>query len=341
MAVVMKLSVVMNNYNYERFLAQAIDSALHQLGPDDELVVVDDGSTDASHEILDRYEDDSRVRVIRQANQGQLAAMFNGLAAARGDLLLLLDSDDHYLDGYVDRVRELAREHPEVDLFFSAARLGGDGTPQQLAGIGRMLARMELEPGLTGKTRWTTLYTGEYVGTPTSGLALRRGLVDRVLAIRERIDDRLAIGETMCSLLRLPRDSHSIRRLSGDGILVRAAGAVGGQKFYIREPGFHYRIHGGNAYARINGIGRLYLRLARGRQIARLLRDAFEPRRPHVEEVVDEARGRSRPLRGRRRIRVMLNYLFAAVRARGGPSSRIAAVFRIPGAVSAKPTPKS
>lgn len=336
----MKLSVVMNNYNYAGFLGQAIDSALDQLGPDDELVVVDDGSTDGSHEILDRYEGDSRVRIVRQPNQGQLAAMFNGLAAARGDLLLLLDSDDHYLDGYIDRVRALGREHPDVDLFFSAARLGGDGTPQQIEGIERMLARMELEPGPTGKTRWTTLYTGEYVGTPTSGLALRRDLVERVLAIRDRIDDRLAIGERICTLLRLPRDSHSIRRLSGDGILVRAAGAVGGEKYYVPEPGFHYRIHGGNAYARINRIGRLYLRLARGRQIARLLRDAFEPRRPHVDEVVAEARGRSRPMRRKRRLRVMLNYLYAAMRARGGPISRVAAVFRIPGAVSAKPASK-
>jgi glycosyltransferase involved in cell wall biosynthesis len=339
MAVVIRLSVVINNYNYARFLAESIDSALSQLRNEDELVIVDDGSSDDSDEVLQRYHGRPGIRVIRQANQGQLAAMFNGLQAARGELMLLLDSDDRFLEGYLDRIRQRAADHPDAELFFSAARLGGDGTPAQIAGMQQLLDRMELEPGATGRTRWATLYAGEYVGAPTSGLALRRALVDRVLAARERIDDRLAIGPTACRLFGLPQESHIIQRLSGDGILVRAAGAVGGQKFYSPEPGFYYRIHGGNAYARIGRVGRMYLRLARSRQVAQLLRKAFDAPRPSVEEVVEEARGRSRPLRRKRRLRVVANYLYAVLRARGGPIARVGALARVPGAVLAAPQP--
>ena len=336
-----RLSVVMNNYNYARFLAESIDSAKRQLQGEDELVIVDDGSGDASHEVLQRYEGEPGIRVVRQANQGQLAAMFNGLQAARGDLMLLLDSDDRYLEGYLERVRAKAADHPDVDLFFSTAHLGGDGTPDQIAGMQHLLDGMELEPGPTGRTQWATLYAGEYVGTPTSGLALRRKLIDQVLAARDRIDDRLAIDPMACRLFGLPPESHTIQRLSGDGILVRAAGAVGGQKYYIAEPGFYYRIHGSNAFARIGRVGRIYLRLTRSRQIAKLLRTAFQSPRPSVDDVVEEARGRSRPLRRKRRLRVVVNYLYAVLRARGGPIARLRALARIPGAVSAPPHPPS
>lgn len=336
-----RLSVVMNNYNYARFLAESIESAADQLQEQDELVIVDDGSSDESHEVLQRYQGTPGIRVICQANQGQLGAMFNGLQAARGDLMLLLDSDDQFLDGYLDRVREQALNHPQVDLFFSAARLGGDGSRAQIAAMQQLLDRMELEPGPTGRTRWATLYAGEYVGAPTSGLALRRQFVDRVLAARDRIDDRLAIGPIACRLFGLPRESHSIQRLSGDGILVRAASAVGSQKYFIAEPGFYYRIHGSNAFARIGRVGGIYLRLTRSRQIAKLLRNAFESARPSVEEIVDEARGRSRPLRRKRRLRVTVNYLYAVLRARGGPIARLRALARIPGATLAQPSSKT
>jgi glycosyltransferase involved in cell wall biosynthesis len=327
------LSVVVNNYNYARFLAEALDAALAQLAPGDELVVIDDGSTDASPDILARYARRPGVRVFRQANKGQLGAMLDGLAAARGDLLLLLDSDDYYLDGYLERVRALAQDHPGVDLFFAAPAPGGDGVAQRVESMRRMLARMELEPGPTGRTTWTTLMTGEFVGTPTSGVALRRGLAERILDVRDRLDDDLAINETLGRLLRLPQDSHSIRRLSGDGIVLRAAGAVGAMKYYDPRPAFFYRVHAANAYARINRFGRLYMRLTRGAQIARLLRAAYDVELPDVDAVVAEARGRSRPLKRKRRVRLVLNYLYCVLRARGGPLHKLGGMARVPAAM--------
>ncbi len=326
----MKISVVVNNFNYGRFLAEALERALEQLGSEDELIVVDDGSTDESREVLAEYADHPQMRVFEQPNQGQLGTMLDGLQAARGDLQLLLDSDDFYLPGYLGRVRALAEAHPEVDLFFSAAQPGGDCPPARIDAMNAMLARMELEAGPTGPSRWTTLYTGEFIGTPTTGIALRRNLVERILRIRGQLDDRLRLGTHISALLRLPVDSHAVRRISGDGLLLRGAGALGSIKYYDPRPAFYYRIHGTNAYARINRLGRLYMRLKRGRQVAGLLRGALEIEKPAVADVVDEARTRSRPLRRRRRVRVTMNYIYTALRARGGPAAKVGALVIIP-----------
>lgn len=95
------VSVIIPNYNNARFLGQAIDSALAQTLPPREVIVVDDGSTDGSPQVLDGYGD--RIRVIRQRNQGVAVARNTGAAIASGDLLAFLDSDDTWLPHKLER----------------------------------------------------------------------------------------------------------------------------------------------------------------------------------------------------------------------------------------------
>lgn len=155
----MRLSVVVDNFNYAQYLREVLDSVLPQLAPGDKLIVVDDGSTDASPEILAEYAQLPQVKVLQQANQGQLTALFNGLEAASGELCLLLDSDDYFLPGYLQRLRVLAKAHADIEFFFAATKLGGES----LAGVRRMhatLAAMELAEGPTGASRWSTLAGG-------------------------------------------------------------------------------------------------------------------------------------------------------------------------------------
>jgi len=87
-----RLSIVITCYNYARYVGHAIDSALAQDCPGVEVIVVDDGSTDASPEVIARYGD--RIRSIRQPNQGSIPAYNRGYAESRADLVLFLDADD-------------------------------------------------------------------------------------------------------------------------------------------------------------------------------------------------------------------------------------------------------
>src|SRR5438105_2154973 len=88
----LKVSIIINNYNYAQFLEQAVESALAQTYPNCEVIVVDDGSADGSREVLNKFE--GRATIILQENRGQVAALNNGLKRATGDLILFLDSDD-------------------------------------------------------------------------------------------------------------------------------------------------------------------------------------------------------------------------------------------------------
>jgi glycosyltransferase involved in cell wall biosynthesis len=86
------ISAVIPTYNYARFLREAIDSALAQTYAPLEIIVVDDGSIDETPEVLAEYGE--RIRVVRQQNQGVAMARNTGIAAARGEIIAFLDSDD-------------------------------------------------------------------------------------------------------------------------------------------------------------------------------------------------------------------------------------------------------
>ena len=122
------VSVLINNYNYGRFLRAAIDSALAQTYPHVEVVVVDDGSTDDSREIIGSYGD--RVRPLLQSNGGQAAAVNAGLRMVRGDILFLLDSDDILAPDVAERaVAQFEADERCVRVQFRLATVDEAGNP--------------------------------------------------------------------------------------------------------------------------------------------------------------------------------------------------------------------
>ena len=89
------VSIILCNYSYGRFIAQAIDSVLCQTYGDIELVVIDDASTDDSQQVIASYQGDPRVRTIfHEENRGQAATFNTGFADSNGSLVAFLDSDD-------------------------------------------------------------------------------------------------------------------------------------------------------------------------------------------------------------------------------------------------------
>ena len=106
------VSVVLPTYNRGWILREAVDSVLDQVDPNDELIVVDDGSTDDTPGILNGYGD--RIKVIRQSNRGVSAARNAGIQTAAGDLIAFLDSDDLWLPGKRVRQVEFFSRHPDA-----------------------------------------------------------------------------------------------------------------------------------------------------------------------------------------------------------------------------------
>lgn len=113
-----RFSIVIAAFNSEATLSEAIDSVLGQTAGDFELIVVDDGSTDATPGTIAGYaERDSRVRGIRQDNAGVAAARNRGLGEARGDWLVLLDADDVLLPEYLERQSAFMQAHTGFDIY--------------------------------------------------------------------------------------------------------------------------------------------------------------------------------------------------------------------------------
>ena len=113
------VSIVMATYNFERFLARAIDSALAQDYPADalDIVVIDDGSTDSTPQVVAPYLD--RVRYIRKPNGGLLTTVNRGLAEARGEFISLLSGDDEFLPGKTRAQVDFLLAHPDVGMVYA------------------------------------------------------------------------------------------------------------------------------------------------------------------------------------------------------------------------------
>jgi len=110
------VSVVIPSYNHGRFIAGAIDSVLGSFFTDLELVIVDDGSTDDTLQVLRPYRSRPQVKVRTQENRGAHAALNVGLSLAEGRLLFVLNSDDAFHPDRIRRLVERFNEDPDVVL---------------------------------------------------------------------------------------------------------------------------------------------------------------------------------------------------------------------------------
>ncbi len=220
------VSIVIPTYNSAHYLSAALDSCLAQTYPHCEIIVIDDGSTDGTREMISsRYGD--RVRYIYQDNAGAAVARNRGLEAARGELVQFCDADDILLPDKISRCVAVFQQRPDVALVYTRY--------QYVAQDGVMPLPIDDPPLLHGYA-FCDLLRNNGNAMLTSATMIRRAVVEKTGLFDP--DPRLRCGEDWDFFLRITA-SYSVESI--DEILV------------------HYRYHerGISRSAYCNALGRL------------------------------------------------------------------------------------
>jgi hypothetical protein len=214
------VSIIINNYNYEQFLPVAIASALAQTYSPIEVLVVDDGSSDRSRDIIARYGD--QIRPLFKANGGQASTFNAGFAASQGEIVIFLDADDALMPETVAKVVS----HWQPGISKLQYRL------QVCDRLGQPLG-LHPAPGKPLDQGWVwplLLRQGTYTTPVTSGNAFSR--------------------QALAQILPMPETDY---RIAADGYLntlVTFLGPIAA----LEEPLGLYRMHGQNLWASGQGV---------------------------------------------------------------------------------------
>ncbi|CAN5513579.1 hypothetical protein BH10ACI3_BH10ACI3_21940 [soil metagenome] len=214
------VSVVIPNYNYAQYLSEAINSVLDQTYPDVEIIVVDDGSSDASKEILLSY--GNRIETVLQQNQGVAAARNNGVKASSGEFIAFLDADDLWGAEKTEKQVNCFRNDEKLGLVHvGVSEIDSNGNS-----IGD-----KLEGGEGKMWQELLLFSGKGILGGGSGVMMPRTIFDEVGGFDERLST------------------------SADWDLyfqISSRFEVG----FVREPLLKYRVHNSNMHANIDVMER-------------------------------------------------------------------------------------
>ncbi|MEL7241323.1 MAG: glycosyltransferase family 2 protein [Cyanobacteria bacterium J06573_2] len=214
----MKTTCLINNYNYANFLPEAVNSALNQSVSFDEIIIVDDASTDNSAEVINTFTKQTNIKsVLKEKNQGQLSSFNEGFLAATGDIIFFLDADDIYEREYLENALNFYQRYQECDFLFCAYEKFGvaEGVFQEY--------NFDVD---LGYSVIKTLCVGEWIGSITSTLSIRREVLQKVLPIPYTED----------------------YRVRADDCLIWGSSVVGAKKFYMSRSSVMYRIHKNNNF---------------------------------------------------------------------------------------------
>lgn len=213
----MKITALVNSYNYDKYIEKTLDSIYSQTIIPDEIIIVDDGSTDNSCEVIKKYiVDRPQVKFIEKINEGQLSTFNAASQHVTGDLIFFIDSDDLWQPNYIEKIVNIYKERP-VDYIFCAFK--------EFDQSQRIIKKYDKDTDLGFSTAFT-YFKKVYIGGPTATLSIRRSLFDRIF----------------------PVPFEDAWRVCADLPLVMGASLAGGHKYYCAEPLVLYRIHKVNAH---------------------------------------------------------------------------------------------
>jgi len=210
------VSIIVNNYNYGRFIQDAIESALNQTYRNVEVIVVDDGSTDNSPEIISKYFESGRIKAIFKENGGQASAMNSGFQICRGDLVMFLDSDDVLKPEAIEMA--VNAWHPGVSkVQWRLQEIDGDGNS-----LGRFFPPLNAHL-LNGNVKHIARRWFNFCASPQSGNMYSREFLNRAMPLPES-DWKLCADFPLYAAAVFFGDIVSLPNVLG-----------------------YYRLHGGNA----------------------------------------------------------------------------------------------
>ncbi len=113
------ISVIVPLYNKEAYIAKTLDSVLNQTYQNYEILIINDGSTDKSTDIINTYTD-TRIHLVNQENKGVAAARNLGIEIAKSELIAFLDADDEWLPEYLETIIKLRKDYPNAGIYATA-----------------------------------------------------------------------------------------------------------------------------------------------------------------------------------------------------------------------------
>ena len=216
-----KISVLIVNYNYGDYIGEAIQSVLKQSIQIDQLIIVDDGSTDHSREVItEALAGQTQATVIYKENGGQLSAYETGIPKLNGDIIFFLDSDDRWKTDHIASFIKVFRTHPEVDYVYCGHETFGQSHKSWQA---------YEHPQYLGMSPISAIYNRAFYGTSPSASAIRKEVLRQIFPLNN--DDLLK------------------KKYYADDVIVRATSILGAVKYYQHPPTTEYRIHGNNEYS--------------------------------------------------------------------------------------------
>jgi len=225
----LKTTCLVNNYNYGKFVIDAVERALEQTISFDEVIVVDDFSTDDSVKILQEYygEHHQVKPILKSKNEGQLSSFNEGYLAATGDIVCFLDSDDKYEPTYLENILKVYEQHPNCDFLFCGYReLHETGIDSYELSSTESEQKTENPIRDLGYSVVSTFCGQTFIGSITSTLSMKKTILDQILPIPYLED----------------------WRIRADDCLVFGSSLVGARKFKLKNKLVQYRIHSNNSF---------------------------------------------------------------------------------------------
>jgi len=209
-----KVSILIDNYNYAKFLPECIGSILNQTYQNFEIIIVDDGSKDNSREIIEEYaKKDKRIKPIFKENGGQASAFNEGFKHCSGEIICFLDSDDKFKPNKLEKVVEVFKKGYEY--IVNDYELIGDTTydfgPYYPYG---------------GYNQFLVYYLSSFTGSTTSNISISKKLAKKIFPIK----------------------NEKFFRVRADDVVVFGASLMS-EMYFIDNELTEYRIHGANLFA--------------------------------------------------------------------------------------------